>query len=81
MDRFNRDLLVMFKEQSNPQTIENEVEQLHELLFAVEKIENVVKAHEVININKRKIFSTKMLISETLKHKKLKPFIFLNNLN
>lgn len=81
MDRFNRDLLVMFKEQSNPQTIENEVEQLHELLFAVEKIENVVKAHEVININKRKIFSSKMLISETLKYKKLKPFIFLNNLN
>lgn len=81
MDRFNRDLLVMFKEQSNPQTIENEVEQLHELLFAVEKIENVVKAHEVININKRKILSSKKLIMETLKHKKLKPFVFLNNMN
>ena len=81
MDRFNRDLLVMFKEQSNPQTIENEVEQLHELLYAVEKIENVVKAHEVININKRKILSSKTLISETLKYKKLKPFVFLNNMN
>jgi hypothetical protein len=71
----------MFKEQSNPQTIENEVEQLHELLYAVEKIENVVKAHEVININKRKILSSKTLISETLKYKKLKPFVFLNNMN
>lgn len=38
MDTFNRDLLVMFKEQSNPQAIENEVEQLHELLYAVRKL-------------------------------------------
>ena len=81
MDTFNRDLLVMFKEQSNPQNIENEVEQLHELLYAVEKIENVVTAHEVIDINKRKIHSSKILICETLKFKKLKPFVFLNNMN
>lgn len=81
MDTFNRDLLVMFKEQSNPQAIENEVEQLHELLYAVEKIENVVKAHEVINVNKRKISSSKKMITETLKYKKLKPFVFLNNMN
>ncbi|MBS1738075.1 MAG: hypothetical protein JSS98_15945 [Bacteroidetes bacterium] len=81
MDTFNRDLLVMFKEQSNPQAIENEVEQLHELLYAVEKIENVVKAHEVIDINKRKIHASKLMISETLKYKKLKPFVFLNNMN
>ena len=81
MDKFNRDLLVMFKEQSNPQAIENEVEQLHELLYAVEKIENVVTAHEVIDINKRKIYSSKILICETLKFKKLKPFVFLNNMN
>ena len=42
MDKFNRDLLVLFKEESNPQTIEHEVELLHELLFYVEKIENLV---------------------------------------
>lgn len=81
MDKFNRDLLVLFKEESNPQAIEHEVEQLHELLFYVEKMENLVVAHEVININKYKIFSNKKMIIETLNQKDLKPFVFLNNKN
>ncbi|MEO6813553.1 MAG: hypothetical protein ABI172_06445 [Ginsengibacter sp.] len=81
MDKFNRDLLVLFKEESNPQAIEHEVELLHELLYYVEKLENLVVAYEVINVNKYKIFSDKKTVIETLKHKKLKPFIFLNNKN
>lgn len=81
MDKFNRDLLVLFKEESNPQAIEHEVELLHELLFYVEKIENLVVAHEVINVNKYRIFSDKKVIMETLKQKNLKSFVFLNNKN
>lgn len=81
MNKFNRDLLVLFKEESNPKAIEQEVELLHELLFSVEQIENLVVAHEVININKYKIFSDTNVIRETLKHKTLKPFVFLNNKN
>ena len=81
MDKFNRDLLVLFKEESNPKAIEHEVELLHELLFYVEKIDNLVVAHEVINVNKYKIFSDRKTITETLKVKKLKPFVFLNNKN
>lgn len=81
MDKFNRDLLVLFKEESNPKAIEHEVELLHELLFYVEKIDNIVIAHEVINVNKYKIFADRKMITETLKVKKLKPFVFLNNKN
>jgi hypothetical protein len=81
MDKFNRDLLVLFKEESSPQSIQHEVELLHELLFYVEKIDNVVVAHEVINVNKYRIYSNKKIIRETLNHKHLKPFVFLNNKN
>ena len=81
MDKFNRDLLVLFKEESNPKAIEHEVELLHELLFSVEKMENLIVAYEVINVNKYKIFSDKKIIVDTLNQKDLKPFVFLNNKN
>lgn len=81
MDKFNRDLLVLFKEEFSPQAIEHEVELLHELLFYVEKIENVVTAHEVVNVNKYKIFSDKKTIRDTISQKELKPFVFLFNRN
>ncbi|MGN6249632.1 MAG: hypothetical protein ACTHNG_14860 [Ginsengibacter sp.] len=81
MDKFNRDLLVLFKEKSNPQAIEHEVELLHELLFYVEKVDNLVKGYEVININKYKISSNKKVVREVLGNKALKPFVFLYNKN
>ncbi len=80
MDNFNRDLLVLFKE-SNQKSIEHEVELLHELLFYVEKIENVIVAFKVINVNKYKIFSDKKTIRETINQRELKPFVFLFNMN
>ena len=81
MDKFNRDLLVLFKEKSNPKSIEHEVELLHELLFYVEKIDNLITSYEVVNINKYKISSNAKLVRETLGNKVLKPFVFLNNKN
>ena len=82
MNKFNRDLLVLFKEElMNPQAIEHEVEMLHELLYSVERIDNLVVAHEVINLNKYKIISDKNAIRMTLRENELKPFIFLNNKN
>jgi hypothetical protein len=81
MDKFNRDLLVLFKEKSNPQSIEQEVELLHELLFYAEKVENLVSVYEVINVNKYKISSNKKMVRETLNNKILKPFVFLFNKN
>ena len=82
MNKFNRDLLVLFKEElMNPQAIEHEVEMLHELLYSVERIDNLIVAHEVINLNKYKIISDKNSIRMTLRQNELKPFIFLNNKN
>jgi hypothetical protein len=82
MHRSNRDLLVLFKEElMTPQAIEHEVELLHELLYTVEKMENLVIAHEVINLNRYKVQHDPHTIRETLRKKDLKPFIFLNNKN
>ena len=82
MNKCNRDLLVLFKEElMNPQAIEHEVEMLHELLYSVERIDNLIVAHEVINLNKYKIVSDKNVIRSTLRQNELKPFIFLNNKN
>jgi hypothetical protein len=65
----------------SPQAIEHEVEMLHELLYAVEKIENLIIAHEVINLNNYKIQNQDYIIRNTIRRKELKPFIFLNNKN
>ena len=82
MNKSNRDLLVMFKEDlMSPQSIEHEVELLHELLYGVERLENLVIAHEVININKYKIQNDFKTIREAIRNKELKPFVFLNNKN
>ena len=82
MNKTNRDLLVLFKEElMSPQAIEHEVEMLHELLFSVERIENLVIAHEVINLNKYKIQTQFNIIKNTIRRKVLKPFVFLSNKN
>ena len=73
---------MLFKEElMSPQAIEHEVELLHELLYAVEKIENLIVAHEVINLNKYKIQNKAHIIRDVLRSRQLKPFIFLNNKN
>ena len=82
MNKSNRDLLVLFKEDlMSPQAIEHEVEMLHELLYAVERIENLITAHEVINLNRYRIHNQFNIIRNTIRMKELKPFIFLNNKN
>ena len=82
MNKSNRDLLVLFKEKPmSPQAMEHEVEMLHELLYSVERIDNLIIAHEVINLNNYKIQNKARIVRDTLRHKNLKPFIFLNNKN
>ena len=82
MNKSNRDLLVLFKEElMTPQAIEHEVEMLHELLFSVEKIENLVIAHEVINLNNYRIQNQFISVRNTIRRKELQPFVFLNNKN
>ena len=82
MNKSNRDLLVLFKEElMSPQAIEHEVGLLHELLYAAEKIENLVIAHEVINLNRYKIYHDYNTVMNTIRVRQLKPFIFLSNKN
>jgi len=79
MNNSNRDLLVLFNQElMTPQAIENEVELLHEILYTVENLENIVTAHEVIDVNKYKIYTTPQQLSSILRQRELKPFVFLN---
>ena len=82
MNRSNRDLLVLFKEElMTPQAIEHEVELLHEMLYRFESFDNLCIAHEVIDLNRYKIRSQHHVIRNILRLKVLKPFVFLNNKN
>ena len=82
MNNSNRDLLVLFKQElMTPQAIEQEVAWLHDLLFCVERLDNFVKAHELIDLNKYKITNKAIEIKKAIRRKKDTAFIFLNNLN
>ena len=82
MNNPNRDLLVLFKQElMTPQAMEHEVSLLHDLLYSVERLENVGKAHELIDLNSYKIISKQVLIKKYLRAGKEKPFVFLNNKN
>ncbi len=82
MNKSNRDLLVLFKQDlMTPQAIEHEVGWLHELLFNVERIDNFVTAHELIDLNKYKITNNIVEIKKMVRRKKELPFVFMNNKN
>ena len=79
MNRMNRDLLVLFNQELlSPQAIEHEVEMLHELLHTVERLDNVVTAHEIIDLNKYKVITKTIELLNTFRKQELKPFVFLN---
>jgi len=79
MNRMNRDLLVLFNQELlSPQAIEHEVELLHELLHIVERLDNIVIAHEILDLNKYKVISKTIVIRDTIRKQELKPFVFLN---
>jgi hypothetical protein len=79
----NRDLLVMFRQSSMTQKdIDREVLLLNELLFTTERLDNFVKAHEVLDLNKYKIISNPVAIKKIIRQNKLiKPFVFFSNKN
>ena len=79
MNRMNRDLLVLFNQELlSPQAIEHEVELLHELLHTVERIDNLVTAHEILDLNKYKVINKAIVVRNTIRVQELKPFVFLN---
>jgi len=82
MNNSNRDLLVLFKQElMSPQAIEKEVCWLHQLLYQVERIDNFVRAHEIIDLVKYKVTNKPVEIKKYVRQRKDQPFIFLNNKN
>ena len=74
MNKPNRNLLVLFNQElMNPQAMEHEVDMLHELLYKVERLDNIITAHEVINKGS--------YLRKIIRQRELKPFVFLNNKN
>jgi hypothetical protein len=79
MNNSNRDLLVLFNQGlMTPQAIEHQVEQLHGILYLVESLDNIVAAHEAIDVNKYKIFTAPKQLKSIFRERELKPFVFLN---
>jgi hypothetical protein len=79
MNKPNRDLLVLFNEEvMTPKAIEFEVELLHNLLCNVERLDNIIIAHELIDINKYKIINKQLALRTFFKQYNHKPFVFLN---
>ena len=79
MNKINRDLLVLFNQElMSPQAMENEVELLHELLFTVERLDNLVTTHEIIDLNKYKVVNKPLVLRKTIRMQELKPFVFLS---
>lgn len=64
-----------------PQAIEHEVAWLHELLYNVERLDNFVLAHEVIDLVRFKLTVKSTEIKKLIRSKKEQAFIFLNNKN
>jgi len=79
MNNANRDLLVLFNQElMTPQSIEHEVEMLHQLLYNIERVENLITAHEIIDLNKYKVSNKPLLLRKVFRQRELKRFVFLN---
>jgi hypothetical protein len=82
MKRLKRDLILLRKEdQPDELNIEREVDWINHLLQTVETISSLCNAHELIDLNRYKIYQDNVSISKALKQKELKPFQFLFNRN
>lgn len=82
MNNPNRDILVLFKQElMTPQAMEHEVSLLHDLLYHVEKLDNIVTSHELLDLNNYKIISKPSLLKSYLRSGKDKAFVFFNNKN
>ena len=79
MNNPNRDLLVLFNHEIMTQkAIEHEVEQLHQLLYTIEGIENLIITHEIIDLNKYRIINKTTQLRKLIRKRDIKPFVFLN---
>jgi len=79
MNNPNRDLLVLFNHEIMTQkAIEHEVEQLHQLLYTIEGIDNLIVSHEILDLNKYRTINNPLQLRKLIRQRELKPFVFLN---
>lgn len=78
----NRDLLVLLKDefQSNL-AIEIELEQLNEILFLIETVDNYCTVSEIFDLNRYTIIDDRKKLARLLDKPSLKPFQFIFNKN
>jgi hypothetical protein len=77
-----RDLLVLLNnEHRSKEAIDHEVEWLHEVLYHVEELENFCKAHELIDLNRYKVYTQAGRIKKAVLRKDFKAFEFVSNKN
>ena len=79
MGRSNRDLLVMFNQSlMSEDALQTEIDYLHELLTHTERMDKLIVAHELIDLNKYKIINKSLPLRAAIKSATQKPFVFLN---
>jgi hypothetical protein len=82
MHKSNRDLLVLLRhEVMSEQSFEREVDAIHQLLFETERLKNIVRSHELMDLNQYKIIRNPVEIKRYIRLKKELGFNFLYNLN
>ena len=59
----------MRNENSSEQFMENEVEQLNDLLFQYETLDNFCKAHEIFDMNKYRIYRNQDAVQQITRQK------------
>lgn len=63
------------------EAIEFELEQLNQLLFFFESVDNFCVAHEVFDLNRYRIIHNAAVIRDLMHRHELKPFVFISNKN
>jgi len=82
MKKPNRDLLVLLNQElMTPASMQHEIDFLNGMLFDAERLDNFVTAHELIDLNRYKIYKSDFEIKKFVRTKGEKPFQFLFPLN
>jgi hypothetical protein len=78
----NRDLFVLLNEgKMTPEEFEHEVDVLNSILFKAESFDNIFTAHELIDLNKYKVYSDRHILLREIRKKTPTPFVFFFNKN
>jgi len=75
----NRDLLILFNQElMTPRAIEDAIERIHEILYDVERADNLAISHEIMDVSKNRVNRESFIIRRHLRSRELPPFVFLN---